>query len=338
MAATITDGTDVSTVVRTNVIQDPAALVSAGWSIGGLGTPAPAAPETMVTGATDGPILPDGTMLTSYARYTLGGPTGTGASPYLLTSNVAGGNYQGDFPVGLGVGTCLYMRTSVAGSWYARRWSYLAGAASGTQQAAPVAVPANTWVRLDHFANLTAPADYFRASVMGPSLVSGQTVDVTAAMVTPDVDAVGPWFYGGSPADGDLSYRFAGAANASASQEILTVPNAATPDLVTDYGYGREARTIVHPVLGASASGLAVPDVTLRAPTTRTGMLAMLCATRETATDVEAMHLTARTLTLTVDDEPTANMAYVATGPMAVEYDADADVWWVRVTYAEVAA
>ena len=215
------------TIVRTNVIQDPDANNSAGWSFGGLGTPAPAAPETMVTGATDGPTLPDGTKLTTYARYTLGGPSGTGATPYVLTANVAGGNYQGDFPAGLRVATAIYMRTSVAGLWYARRWSYLLGAAAGSQQGDPVLVPANTWVRLEHIDQLSTAADYFRASAMmasGGVLASGQTVDVTAAMVTPGVDTVGPHFSGASPTvtqpDGStLVHSYTGTPNASSSIE-----------------------------------------------------------------------------------------------------------------------
>ncbi|MFD4990771.1 hypothetical protein ACFWH7_19590 [Cellulosimicrobium cellulans] len=332
MATTITDGTDVVTALRTNVIQDAAATFSAGWAAGGLGTPAPAAPETMVVGATDGPILPDGTMVTTYARYTLGGATGAGASPYFLTFNVAGGNYQGDFPAGLGVGTCIYLRTSVAGSWYCRRWSYLAGAAAGSQQADPVLVPANTWVRLDHFDRLSTAADYFRASANGPALASGQTVDVTAAMVTPDVDEVGPWFNGSSPVDPPLSYAYLGAPNASASVEVQTLPRQTTPDLVLTMEYSAEVRNIFHATLDRSD-----PDMTKRPTATRAGDLELFYSDLAAAQDAYAMLRDATTLTLTNDVDPWKSMTFAPSTRLALRREGESARWVVTVGYTEVA-
>lgn len=349
MAATITDGTDVSTVVRTNHARNamPVGPVSGGavpgFAVYLAGTGEVGA-TTVVAPGGDGPVI-NGQAL-GYARRTVTTPKTGSSTGWAATNSAYRLPLSGDASSRVTV-SLLARFTAASDPGAIHRAVRLRGAgytsggvAVNNTDTAVVNLPMNEW--------LPIPVTYVPTGEFvtfgwwlyqstGSNLPAASTLDVAGLMIEDGATAT-TWFYGATPADGDLSYRFAGAENASASQEILTVPNAATPDLVTDYGYGREARTIVHPVLGASASGLAVPDVTLRAPTTRTGMLAMLCATRETATDVEAMHLTARTLTLTVDDEPTANMAYVATGPMAVEYDADADVWWVRVTYAEVAA
>jgi hypothetical protein len=104
-----------------------------------------------------------------------------------------------------------------------------------------------------------------------------------------------------------------------------------TPNLVTDYSYTRTARTIVHTVLDRSD-----PDTTLRPVGLRTGSLSMLCATRELASELEALHLAPGPRFLTSDDEPTADMTYLAVGDLGTTYDADGDVWLVTIGYQEV--
>ncbi|MBD8077698.1 hypothetical protein [Cellulosimicrobium arenosum] len=103
------------------------------------------------------------------------------------------------------------------------------------------------------------------------------------------------------------------------------------PTLVLDYSYEREARTIVHTVLDRSD-----PDITLRPVGLRTGTLTMFCLTRALAVDVEDIHRTFGLLTLTSDEEPTADMFYVATGRIGSSWDPEHNRWTVTVDYAEV--
>lgn len=209
------------TVTRRNVVQDPRARLASGWSIGGLGTGGPTAPETMITGATDGPTLPDGTKVTTYTRYTLSGPTATGGA-YILTGQTSGGNYQGDFPVGTGTGTSMYMRTSVASQWYPRRWTYLAGASVGASQGPPVMVPANTWVNLGFFSTITQAADYLRASVIATgALAGGQIIDVTCGMVDVGASRLEPYFDGDLPSTPQRTNSWVGTVNQSASLQVV---------------------------------------------------------------------------------------------------------------------
>lgn len=116
---------------------------------------------------------------------------------------------------------------------------------------------------------------------------------------------------------------------------MTTISNGTTtvePAVVLDYAYTRAARTIVHDVLDDRGD----PDVTLRPVSTRAGRLRMLCPSRALAADVEALHMHRGTLQLVDDQEPTADMAYVVVGDVAVDYDATQDVWTVDAGYREV--
>ncbi|MCB7135362.1 hypothetical protein [Cellulosimicrobium marinum] len=114
----------------------------------------------------------------------------------------------------------------------------------------------------------------------------------------------------------------------------ISVPGtetAASPELVLNYAYEREARTMVHAVLDRSE-----PDVTLRHTGLRRGTLALFCTSRDQAAFMEAVHTAALPLTLESDDDPLANMTYVASGRVGSSYDAENDKWTVTVDYAEV--
>ena len=209
------------TTVYTNLIRNPRGTISTFWSAGGMGTGA--STETIVTGATDGPELPDGTQVTSYARYTFTTATPT-AGTYILTNNPTA--FMRPMSTGLGVSMVIYMRTNIASTWYARRWTYLASAAAGSQQTPNTEIPADTWVRLEHHGYLTQDADYFRASVIATAgLPVGQIVDVTAVAVVPDTDSVVQFFDGYSPNSKLVTHAWTGTVEQSESTRTIEPPN-----------------------------------------------------------------------------------------------------------------
>lgn len=206
--------------VYTNLIRSPRGTTSNLWSAGGLGTGA--ATETIVTGASDGPVLPDGQQVTSYVRYEITTAT-PNAGTYFLTNNPTA--YMRPMAAGLGVSTTLYMRTNVTSTWYLRRWTYLASTAAGSQQGPNTEIPANTWVRLDHHDYLSADCDYFRASVISTAGVpQGQIIEITAVAVVPGVDLVFPFFDGSSPNTALVTHAWAGAVDASESTRTVDPP------------------------------------------------------------------------------------------------------------------
>lgn len=103
------------------------------------------------------------------------------------------------------------------------------------------------------------------------------------------------------------------------------------PTLVLDYSTARASRSIVHDTLGSSS-----PDVTLRPPSTRDGVLHIFCLTRADAQALEALHLTALPMTFTDPEAPP--MTYVITGTLIVTYLVDVNRWRVDISYREVAA
>lgn len=106
-----------------------------------------------------------------------------------------------------------------------------------------------------------------------------------------------------------------------------------TPDLVTDYGYARRSRSIIHELIGR-----ADPDVTLRPASTRNGTLSYFAVSRELAYELELMHVAGDIFTVDTDpDDPTAvAFQYVLDGDLRVEYDAENDKWMTRVGFREV--
>lgn len=140
----------------------------------------------------------------------------------------------------------------------------------------------------------------------------------------------GDYFDGDSAAPG-LDYAWSGTPGLSRSTEFIPAQEA-SPDLVIDYAYQREARTIIHTVLDRSDA-----DVTLRPVGLRRGTLNMYCRTRTTATALEDLHRLSLPLTLdATEDEETASMVYVPTGTLDVSWDATFDRWLVAVGYQEV--
>lgn len=104
------------------------------------------------------------------------------------------------------------------------------------------------------------------------------------------------------------------------------------PMLVLGYTTTREPRTVVHAVIGRPD-----PDVTLRPAALRNGTLRILCADVAAAQAMVDLHAQGLPLTLSEDDLPSLDMAYVVDGPITSSLDDETRVRWVvEVGYREV--
>jgi hypothetical protein len=105
------------------------------------------------------------------------------------------------------------------------------------------------------------------------------------------------------------------------------------PTLVTGYASRREARSIVHTILGREN-----PDVTFRPASLRSGQLELLFTGESESLDAEQLHATGQTFALISTDRASVEMTYVvADGTIERELDdATRDVWIVRVPFQEV--
>jgi hypothetical protein len=107
-----------------------------------------------------------------------------------------------------------------------------------------------------------------------------------------------------------------------------------TPTIVDGYASSREARTIVHPVLGVAA-----PDVTIRPALLRNGTMRYLFRVEADAVACENAHATATgSASFTSDDRPTLNMTYVvAGGPVGrTLHDETRDMWILEIPFQEI--
>jgi hypothetical protein len=93
----------------------------------------------------------------------------------------------------------------------------------------------------------------------------------------------------------------------------------------------REARTVVHTVMGR-----AEPDVTLFPSNLRTGTLAMLFDDEALSLEAQRMHAQPYVFTMVDPDAPTTNMKYVTVGPVVRVLDEERTAWTVGVGYQEV--
>jgi hypothetical protein len=105
-----------------------------------------------------------------------------------------------------------------------------------------------------------------------------------------------------------------------------------TPMLVLGWSTSREARTVVHRLIGQAA-----PDVTLRPHALRSGSLRILCADMAEALAMEALHAAGVVLTLDDDDVSAVAMSYVVSGALSVDLDpATLARWVVTADFTEV--
>lgn len=212
--------------LRRNLVTDPratnAALWNPGWSTGGAGT------ETPVAGAADGPVLPDGTRVGTYMRYT------TTTTPTHLWSwfgfHAAGVNPAEVWTAGTNFAVSIYVRASVP---VAQARAVAQGRLDDTvvpafsHTAPPVSLPAGRWVRLSMVQPLLADIDIAepRVSIITTSALSaGATIDVTCAMAEPGATEVGPYLDGGMTSGPGGVYEWDGAPNASSSTQYAPVP------------------------------------------------------------------------------------------------------------------
>lgn len=228
-------------VTTRNVVVDPRATNATRWGSGG-GTGG-VINESLVTGATDGPLMPDGTRATTYARYTVA-TANSGGTPYVnyVPPNPASLGYPAGTPVVVGI----YIRPSVTTSWGPRAYGVdTTGAAVWTAPAgAAVAIPAATWVRIGYAQVVaTASGDFIVRALTSAILPVGMTIDVTLALAVPGETVLPDHYDGASPSTARVGNRWTGTPNASVSEHIdmsrlVRSVNGMTGDVVLDLGSG----------------------------------------------------------------------------------------------------
>lgn len=221
-------------ITRRNLVADPRATAFTGTSYGWnyqAGTGETGA-STLVTGASDGPTLPDGTKITTYARRTVTAAKTAGASGWYFRSDVG----SADLPVGRALAGGMYARISVP---LATSFSVDArtGAAAGTPTLTSAVSVGTTWVRLTGADVADIAADGFQlwaSHAAGAVLPIGATFDVTGA-ICEYTSTIGPYFDGSMLSTQYRANRWVSTVNASVSEQLdMTI---LTPDgLTADWG------------------------------------------------------------------------------------------------------
>lgn len=211
-----------STPKRTNLATDPRATDASRWfgsfGTGGAGT------ETMVASATDGPLLPDGTRATGYARYTYTAANTGGNSIFGYNSVIPGSNV---YPSGTTAGLAIYVRSSRAAPGAVRL--YGRGLTAANTQTDPsysptfADAPAGQWVRVGMVHTVTsAVGDWLPYAHFSNVLFQvGDTVDVVCAMTEPGATEVGAYFDGSTLGAAGIVNAWTGAVNASPSTQTF---------------------------------------------------------------------------------------------------------------------
>ena len=183
--------------------------------------------STSTQAGADGPLLPDGTRMGTYVRRTVTAlKTGGSSGPWCRTPNGSVTTSPG-----VTVVPTMYARFSVSVpvtvQSTVRNGSTGVGAALVT-----LTVPAGQWVRLGQAVTATGSGDNTQvwATLTSTTILPvGTTVDTTGGMTTYG-SALVPYFDGSSlPYDG-YTYRWAGAANNSASERLIAFPPLDTID------------------------------------------------------------------------------------------------------------
>lgn len=179
-----------------------------------------------------------------------------------------------------------------------------------------------------------APAEAAFAGVYVLSAATGVGSELYVRKVK--AGAVGGYFDGAFPVAGDRSYTWAGLANNSESIEWLRTPVVKIEPLVVNgLSVSREARSIVHTILGSSN-----PDVTFRSASLRHGTLELIMPSAASAFAAQSALLTLRPFDLIESDVPQANMRFVVPegGDITVTLDRVArKSWIVEVPFEEIA-
>ncbi|MGW6229339.1 hypothetical protein ACWFQT_19725, partial [Cellulosimicrobium cellulans] len=188
---------------RVNMCIDPRATLASRWSAAGT---AYNITETMVTGATDGPTLPDGSKVTTYARYTIGA-SGDGSNTWFGYSPVAPAGTP--YPAGTKAALAIYARPSRTQSGNARLYGRAYGAAAAIidpQFGDYGSLPAGQWTRLGMVhASTQAVGDWLPyAHLSAPTWQPGDTIDVTAVLIEPFAETITPHFDAAMAATADV--------------------------------------------------------------------------------------------------------------------------------------
>lgn len=103
------------------------------------------------------------------------------------------------------------------------------------------------------------------------------------------------------------------------------------PLALSQYSTRRQARTIVHDVLGRSE-----PDITFRPASLRSGMLRLSFDSASASAAAENVHATGQTFTVVSPVEGVGGMRYVvASGDIERSYDGNGE-WVLMVPFQEV--
>lgn len=119
------------------------------------------------------------------------------------------------------------------------------------------------------------------------------------------------------------------------TQILAGAAGSIAPQIVLGVDTEREARNIVHPILGSALS-----DVSLRPASLRKGILTLgFFGPTADADSLSALdiHAGGNVLTLVSIDRPSSGMTYVCTGRVSRQLeDQTRDAWIVTVEYEEV--
>jgi hypothetical protein len=204
-----------------NIVADPRATDASRWgSNAGTGG---VVNEAMVTGATDGPVLPDGSRVTTYARYTYTTAATSGSNANFGYSRIAADDLAVPIPAGTSEAIAIYVRPSTALSFAARSDRYLDGVGvGGASMGTSTACPAGVWTRVSLVFTPTSDWDgqSIRANVEALTVPNGAVIEVTAAFAEPGATSVPDHYDGNSPSTAYVGNAWSGEANASVSERI----------------------------------------------------------------------------------------------------------------------
>lgn len=317
MATVISAGRTETVEVRRNLVPNPAFTVgTAGWAFSGGG----GLTGTVTTGA-----FAAAAGWTRYARCT-------------FTASGTWSRFASDsFPVDAGAAYTLSGWTrgvpSVASELRLVIYWYRFDGSQIEQTVSPSLSVTGSFTR-DSVTGV-APDEAVTAKVgFGRNTgASGDYYDV-AGILFEKSPTLRDWFDGSLPAAPPLSYAWTGAANNSASVERLTREAQIIPEVVDGFEANREARTIVHTILGRSD-----PDITFRPLGMRAGTLSLVFASGASAAAAENILLSQQVFTLRDSAVPEVGMSFVvADGELVTRLDdGTRKAWIVEVPYREVA-
>lgn len=212
------------TEVRTNQIINPQGTTTSNTWGYQAGTGESAA-TSLVTDASDGPVLPDGTRLKTYVRRTItAAKTGGSSGPWCRSPNGAYSAVAGDV-----VSPTMYVRFSVEISISSQSQARNVSAAAGISSV-PMTIPANTWIRVGQSATVTGPADntqVWAVLAAGAILPVGATVDTTAGQS--EDGPVTPYHDGDTEDTAFVTNAWTGPPNASTSTQTIQLGKATVP-------------------------------------------------------------------------------------------------------------